>query len=142
MQSHADKFAPQAKFVNQNFAHDSMDDFSPQANNGAMKNSIRVYRKRCNLTLEELAARIGMTAGHLSRMERGETAYTPERLEALARELRCKPADLIDDDPPKSEKEWKLRGIFRRMSATEQDQLIRLAVALAPPQAATPDRAA
>lgn len=110
-----------------------------------MKNSIREYRKRAGLTLEELGGRIGMAAGHLSRLERGEIAYTPERLTALARELDCKPADLIDDDPPSGQREWKLRQIFRQMTPAEQDQLIRLAVALAPqppPSELSPSKAA
>lgn len=59
---------------------------------------IREYRKRANLTQEELAARIGMTDGNLSKLERGQVGYTQYHLETLAREFGCRPADLISDD--------------------------------------------
>lgn len=61
---------------------------------------IKAWRKQIKgLTLERLAERIGVTAGALSQLERGETGYTQPMLEALAVELRCEPADLIMRDP-------------------------------------------
>ena len=63
------------------------------------KTFIREWRKFRKLTLEQVAERIGVTAGALSQLERGEVAYTQPMLEALASELRCEPADLITRDP-------------------------------------------
>jgi transcriptional regulator with XRE-family HTH domain len=60
---------------------------------------IKAWRLDRKLTLEKLAERIGVTAGALSQLERGEVAYTQPMLEALASELRCDPADLITRDP-------------------------------------------
>ncbi len=60
---------------------------------------IREWRKDRGLTLERLAERIGVTAGALSQLERGETGYTQPMLEALADELHCEPADLIARSP-------------------------------------------
>ncbi|BAI73192.1 hypothetical protein AZL_025540 [Azospirillum sp. B510] len=62
-----------------------------------MTNRIREFRKRDNLTLEELAARIGMTDGNLSKLERGQIGYTQYHLETLARVFGCRPVDLIAD---------------------------------------------
>lgn len=68
-----------------------------QAHNGDMTSRIREYRKRAGLTLEELAAKVGMTDGNLSKLERGQIGYTQYTLESLARELGCRPIDLIAD---------------------------------------------
>lgn len=60
---------------------------------------IREWRKFRNLTLERMAERIGVTAGALSQLERGDVAYTQPMLEALAEALGCEPSDLITRDP-------------------------------------------
>lgn len=60
---------------------------------------IRQWRKFRNLTLEQLAERIEVTAGALSQLERGDVGYTQPMLEALAEALRCEPSDLITRDP-------------------------------------------
>jgi transcriptional regulator with XRE-family HTH domain len=62
-----------------------------------MASRIREYRKRAGLTLEELASRIGMTDGNLSKLERGQISYTQYHLETLAREFGCRPVDLISE---------------------------------------------
>jgi transcriptional regulator with XRE-family HTH domain len=62
-----------------------------------MGNRIREYRKRAGLTMNDLAPRIGMTQGNLSKLERGEIGYTQYTLESLARELNCRPVDLISE---------------------------------------------
>ena len=56
---------------------------------------IREWRQYRGLTLERLAARVGVTAGALSQLERGLTNYTQPMLEALADALGCEPADLL-----------------------------------------------
>lgn len=63
----------------------------------------REWRKFRNLTLEALAERIGVTAGALSQLERGETGYTQPMLEALANAMNCEPADLLIRDPNEPE---------------------------------------
>lgn len=42
---------------------------------------------------------IGVTAGALSQLERGQVNYTQPMLENLAKALECQPADLILRDP-------------------------------------------
>jgi transcriptional regulator with XRE-family HTH domain len=66
---------------------------------------IRAWRKHRDLTLAQLADRlmteleVEMSEGQLSRIERGETPYSQDIVEALATVLRCEPADLIMRDP-------------------------------------------
>lgn len=60
---------------------------------------IRAWRLHRGLTLERMAERIGVTAGALSQLERGDVAYTQPMLEALADALACEPADLISRPP-------------------------------------------
>lgn len=75
---------------------------------------IKAWRKHRDLTLEKLAERlkveleIEISQGQLSRIERGETPYNQDILEALAAAMRCEPADLIMRDPAKADALWTL----------------------------------
>ena len=60
---------------------------------------IRAWRLHRGWTLERMAERIGVTAGALSQLERGDVAYTQPMLEALADVLACEPVDLISRPP-------------------------------------------
>lgn len=62
---------------------------------------IREWRKHRDLTLEQLAERIEVTAGALSQLERGQVNYTQPMLEALAVELRTTPGALVSWPPEK-----------------------------------------
>ena len=83
---------------------------------------IREWRKAQDLTLEQLAERVGMTHGTLSRIERGKTAYTQPVLEALAEALGTDPASLIMRDPSKP----GIWDIWDQIPATERDQAIKV----------------
>lgn len=63
------------------------------------KTHIRAWRKHRKLTLEQVAEHIGVTAGALSQLERGDVNYTQPMLEALAQMFGCEPADLISRPP-------------------------------------------
>lgn len=89
---------------------------------------IRAWRKFRGLTLERLAERVEMTAGNLSQIERGETAYTQNTLEALAEALRCAPADLLMRDPRISDSPW---SIWEALKPEKRRQAIKLLKALA-----------
>lgn len=69
---------------------------------------IRQWRQHRNLTLEQLADRIEMTASHLSMLERGQRAYTQETLESVAHALQTDPASLLMRDPSGPDAIWSI----------------------------------
>lgn len=68
---------------------------------------IREWRQYRNLTLEQLADRLEMTASHLSMLERGYRGYTQETLERLADALQTSAASLLTRRPGDDEL-WSL----------------------------------
>ena len=59
--------------------------------------TLRMMRLESGIGLRELAGRLGVSSAYLSRVENGlDAAPTPQRLEAMARELRV-PATLLMD---------------------------------------------
>lgn len=66
---------------------------------------IRAWRKHRNITLESLVSRLFMqehmeiSDGQLSRIERGESPYSQDLIEALARVLNCTKSQLIERAP-------------------------------------------
>src|SRR4051812_46515286 len=70
---------------------------------------IKEWRKfRGDISQEELAGRIDMSAGNLSLLERGLINYTQDTLERLADALDCTTVDLLTRDPSESESLWSL----------------------------------
>ena len=69
---------------------------------------VRQWRKYRGYSQEKLAEIVGVTDGAISQLERGDTNYTQQMLEALAVALMCEPADLIMRDPTDSEGIWSL----------------------------------
>ncbi len=64
---------------------------------------LRKARLRAGLTLEEVAGAVGLTAGHLSRLERGSKLPSVGALLALARGLGTTSGVLMGADPGKGE---------------------------------------
>ena len=68
---------------------------------------LRAWRKLRDLTLEKVSVRlkdecdVEMSHGQLSRVERGESPYSQNLLEGLAKLYRCEPADLISRRKPR-----------------------------------------
>ncbi|WP_432135834.1 helix-turn-helix domain-containing protein [Streptomyces sp. bgisy154] len=62
---------------------------------------VRVLRKRvqAGLAQNELAARIGISAAQLCRIEKGKSGASAPVLSRLADELGCTIADLMPPDP-------------------------------------------
>ncbi len=97
-------------------------------------NRIRELRIACKMTQERLAELCGTTNAQISRLESAGVQLTPAWMQKLSKALNCAPAELL----PLSafpRKEAELLSRYRSMTPAEQDQLIRLAVALAPPPA-------
>lgn len=92
------------------------------------KTYVRAWRKFRDLTLEKLAERVGVTAGALSQLERGEVNYTQPMLEALAEELGCAPADLIMRDPKVGA---ALHLVWNRIPTQDKPKALRMLEAFA-----------
>lgn len=90
---------------------------------------IRQWRKHRNLTLEQLAARVDMSASGLSLLERGQSAYTQETLELLAEALMTDPASLLMRNPEDEDAIWSL---WDKASEGERKTITRIARALKP----------
>lgn len=82
---------------------------------------VRQWRKHRGYTLEQLAQHVGVTQGAIAQLERGEVGYTQSMLEALAYNLRCKPADLIMRDPTEPAGLWSL---WRGLSPDQKQEAI------------------
>jgi transcriptional regulator with XRE-family HTH domain len=63
----------------------------------AMILRVRELRTAKGLTVEELAARVGISKGYLSEIERGVKVVNSRRMDQLAAALECRPSDLLAD---------------------------------------------
>lgn len=72
------------------------------------RNFIREWRKERHLSLEQLAARVPMDKGNLSKVERSLLPYNQEMLERLAEALQTEPASLLMRDPTAPEPIWSI----------------------------------
>lgn len=68
-------------------------------NTKEFKTFLRAWRLFRGYTLEEVEAAIGYTYQHILRVEKDETAYTPDFLQALANFYKVSRGDLLDRDP-------------------------------------------
>jgi transcriptional regulator with XRE-family HTH domain len=88
----------------------------------------REWRKYRNLTQEDLASRIGVSAPAISQLERGVQGFTNSTLEALADALSCEPGDLLSVNPFK---DGEVVDLMRLINEKNRDQAIRVLRALA-----------
>jgi transcriptional regulator with XRE-family HTH domain len=92
---------------------------------------IRAWRKHRDLTLAQLSDRLAteleveISEGQLSRIERGETPYSQDILEALAMTLRCEPADLIMRDPTAPDSIWSLLDTLKPVERRQAMEIIK-----------------
>ena len=92
---------------------------------------IRPWRKHRGLTLAQLADRLAtelevqISEGQLSRIERGETPYSQDILEAIAAALRCEPADLLVRDPTAAEAIWSLWDTLKPVERIQAVEIIK-----------------
>jgi transcriptional regulator with XRE-family HTH domain len=85
---------------------------------------IREWRKFRGLTQDQLAERIGMDKGYLSKIETGKRRYDQPFLEAAAVVLQCAPADLLVRDPSDPEGFWSL---WDTLEPVQRRQVVEIA---------------
>ena len=64
------------------------------------ENRIRELRKQRGVTLEALAARVGLDHSHLSRIERGERKLSTDQARAIASALNATTSELLGEPTP------------------------------------------
>jgi transcriptional regulator with XRE-family HTH domain len=88
---------------------------------------IREWRQHRNLTLEQLAERLEMTASHLSMLERGQRGYAQDTLEAIAEALQTDAASLLVRNPNDPEAIW---SVWEQAKPGERRQIVEIAKTL------------
>jgi transcriptional regulator with XRE-family HTH domain len=88
---------------------------------------IRQWRNHRGYSLDQLAARVPMDKGNLSKVERGILPYNQELLERLADALMTDPASLLMRDPSQADAIWSL---WDSASAGEKREIESIAAAL------------
>jgi transcriptional regulator with XRE-family HTH domain len=92
---------------------------------------IRQLRKDRNLTLKELAERVGISAPHLSEVERGKKNVNNHILTRIANALDVPPKALIGDNDDDDDDWAQLKAIVQDLSQDDVDRLTRFAEGLA-----------
>ncbi|PIB91266.1 hypothetical protein CSW62_06565 [Caulobacter sp. FWC2] len=90
---------------------------------------IREWRKHRGLSQVQLAERVQINQGNLSRIEKGTRKYDQEFLERAADALGCEPADLLKVDP-KAQASEEIWDFYDKMSSTQKAQVVEIAKAL------------
>ena len=88
---------------------------------------IRNWRAHRNLTLAQLAQRIGTTHATLSRIERGLQPYNQLLLEAIAEALQTDPASLLMRNPDDPEGIW---SVWENAKEGQRRQIVEIAKTL------------
>lgn len=88
---------------------------------------IRQWRNHRGYSLDQLAQRVPMDKGNLSKVERGILPYNQELLERLADALNTDPASLLMRDPTSDQAIW---SIWDQASPGERAQIESVANAL------------
>lgn len=85
---------------------------------------IKEWRKFRGLTQLQLAERIGIDKGYVSKIENGRRRYDQPFLEATAEILRCEVPDLIMRDPLDPDGIW---SIWDTLKPAERTQVVEIA---------------
>lgn len=88
---------------------------------------IRAWREYRRLSLDELAARVPMDKGNLSKVERGKLPYNQDTLELIATALGVDEATLLTRDPTAPTPIWSL---WDRADTAQRRQIESVAEAL------------
>lgn len=88
---------------------------------------IKEWRKHRGMTQDQLAERIGIDKGYLSKIENGKRRYDQPFLEAAAEALQCAPADLIMRDPSDPDGIW---SVWDDLKPVERNQVVEIAKTL------------
>lgn len=88
---------------------------------------VREWRKHRGLTQAQLAERIGIDQGQLSKIENRKRQYDEEFLALAADALRCEPVDLLIRDPTDPDGIW---SVWDALAPTQRRQVVEMAKVL------------
>lgn len=88
---------------------------------------LRQWREHSHRTLEEVAAKMGITHGQLSKIERGLSPYSQRILEVAAQEYGCTVQDLLTRPPGEAP---DIFGLWGKLDETKKELAVRLLGAL------------
>lgn len=71
-----------------------------------MRNRIRQIRAELDITQEQLAERVGCTAGYISRIENGQRRLHGEYIGAIAKALGVAPGELFESAGGSADEEY------------------------------------
>jgi transcriptional regulator with XRE-family HTH domain len=84
------------------------------------KTFLKEWREYRGLTQEQAAERLGWDQSTLSRIERGQVAYTQQLLEAASDAYQCEPADLLMRNPLADDAPWSIYDSLKRVDPETQ----------------------
>ena len=86
---------------NRYLAYGAVEHSGMPCNFACMKIRLAEFRKRADLTLEEMAERVGVSDSQLSRWEKGRSSIPSKRLPALAEAYGCRISEIFveESDP-------------------------------------------
>ncbi len=97
-----------------------------------MGNKIREVRKARQLTLKQLAERVGTSDRQISLLERGQRGLSPEWMERIAAALDCRPVDLLfAEDDVLDERERAFLDKYRTLSDEQKEAALVLLASMA-----------
>lgn len=87
-------------------------------------NNLKEIRLKYKITQAELARRLGTTQGQICRLEISTRRLSDHWLERLSKALNCTKAELLGEAPQYTRREMAFVDLFRRMSDSEQLELL------------------
>lgn len=87
-------------------------------------NNLKEIRLKYKITQAELARRLGTTQGQICRLEISTRRLSDAWLERLSKALNCTKAELLGEAPQYTRREMAFVDLFRRMSDSEQLELL------------------
>lgn len=131
---HAVNLPNRQRKVKRDFAYLAVDDWQAACDGLAMPANdeklidgslMKAARKAAELSLESLGEKVGLSAGYLSRMERGVRNISIKHLRAIASALAVPPSSLVvdsdDEAPPEPTESLEILGEVRAGAWLEID---------------------
>jgi transcriptional regulator with XRE-family HTH domain len=92
-------------------------------NEPIVRSFLKQWRTFRDLTQEQLAEMVGLTAPAISQLETGVQWFSAKSLAHLCKALQCTPADLLGYDPSRPDSFWPLFQAAERLEGRERQRI-------------------